>query len=123
MLSCDECRRWIVDIKTATKTLRGGRPQARKANQPTPCQLCPKGSPANESRVMLSKRNERSWQMFLRARAGGLTEAEKADDIVQRTLSTCQEIYDQYLAHQRSRETQTLLGALPASTVGRTEGA
>ena len=69
----------MVDIKTGDWLMRRGERQARESHQPTPCHQCPKRSPANEAKLRLSPRNQRTVELYYRAKAGGLTEDERND--------------------------------------------
>ena len=83
--SCDDCGKWIYNIETGKQLLRGGKPQARQACQPTPCHACPKESPAKEREKILTARNVRTLMLFIRNRAlhgAMLNEREKADALL-----------------------------------------
>lgn len=70
--------------------MRAGQRQKRGPNQPTPCIGCPKGSPAEESQHVLSWRNVRTVQLYLRNRAMMghlLNEAERGDPLLQRLFA------------------------------------
>lgn len=70
-LSCADCKKWLVDIKTAEYTKRANQKIPRPENIPTPCKECPKGSPENEVNCVLTKDNEALVGLWNMARARG----------------------------------------------------
>ncbi|RCS43935.1 hypothetical protein DTL42_18285 [Bremerella cremea] len=74
-LDCNDCAKWIVDLQTGhTQTVRVGPSRtevamARPPGVPTPCASCPKQNPEQARRLKLSRKNEQTYQLWLRARA------------------------------------------------------
>jgi hypothetical protein len=59
--SCEDCKRWMYDLKTGRRDERDGRPIPRPANVGTPCRNCPKipqgAPPKPESATELTPEN------------------------------------------------------------------
>ena len=125
-LTCDDCRRWIVTLKETSVGIvpefaeRGGQRQERRPTQPTPCGQCPRRGPEFEQRSRINRRNREAWSLFLRARAGGLTDDERNDPIVRQTLSLCQRMWDDWEDERRLRDLRAVVGlTTPGVPVGR----
>ena len=125
-LTCGDCRRWIVMLQETPVGIvpkfaeRSGVRQERRLGQQTPCGQCPRRSPDNEPASRLSRRNRAAWSMFLRARAGGITDAERDDPIVRQTLSLCQRMWDDWEDERRLRDLRTVVGlTTPGIATGR----
>ncbi len=94
-IDCRECGKFIYDLetgelKTYAATVDGERvklPQVRPAGTPTPCNLCPKQSPAQAAEFELSEKNWQTYAFYLQARAVGLTDQERSDPIVRKNFA------------------------------------
>lgn len=84
-ISCEECKQWLLDVKTGTFTIRNKQRQPRAPGTPTPCWKCPKQSPEHAKRLSYSRQHLALLQMYFRSRATfgrSLSEAEAKDPIV-----------------------------------------
>jgi hypothetical protein len=89
-LSCDECKKWLYDLKTGKRRERGGVPQPRPPGAATPCHECPKGSPEREQEHVLTDRNWQTLTLYLRNRALlglVLSPRERSDALLQRNFA------------------------------------
>ena len=102
----------MVDIKTGDWLMRRGERQAREPHQPTPCHQCPKRSPSNEAKLRLSPRNQRTVELYYRAKAGGLTEDERNDPLVQRHLAALELVMSRWQISQLDRGIATMMTAV-----------
>lgn len=121
-LSCEECKKWLVDIETGKIKTRGGKPQRRPAGSPTPCHACPKKSPEHAKQVELNQRNWATVRLFVRNRAmqgRALTPAEAADELLQRNFGLIDTILRQWEGQRVADALGTAIAKLDA-TRGRT---
>ena len=73
---CEDCKRWVYDLKTGKRTLRGdGSPVERPPGVGTPCRNCPKipegQPPCPESAVELMPENVMCVVHYKQCRATG----------------------------------------------------
>jgi hypothetical protein len=73
--SCEDCQKWLYELKTGRREEKYGLPVLRPAGVGTPCRQCPKipeGSPPEPaSAVVLSPANLRCWNHYRECRATG----------------------------------------------------
>jgi hypothetical protein len=71
MLSCQDCKKWVYDLKTGKLQLYGGKPVRQHPKGP-PCMqepgICPKGAPGRSD---LTEQNRRVVEHFEQCRATG----------------------------------------------------
>lgn len=114
-ISCEDCKRWIVDLRDERFAGRGGNRQARKPNQPTPCRVCPKESPEQAAKIELTPAHWRTLRMYLRCRATcgrSLSEAEAADPIVAHHFAIIDVVFRSF---DRAEAARTIAESLPMS--------
>ena len=99
----------MVDIKTGDWLMRRGERQAREPHQPTPCHQCPKRSPTRDKLLRLNWRNQKTLELYYRSKAGGLTEDERNDPIVQRHLAALELVMSRWNASQIDRGIATMM--------------
>lgn len=88
---------------------------------PPPCGLCEKKSPTEAWQYELSPRNYQAVRHFLRHRAMGfqaLTEAEKADTIVQRNFEIIDEAFRQHERDQAGQQAMMMMQTAASVTMG-----
>ncbi|MBT7069647.1 MAG: hypothetical protein HN975_02000 [Anaerolineae bacterium] len=120
-LTCEECQNWIVDIKTAEKLIRGGKPQKRKPHQPTPCAECPRKSPKNERRYRLMPCNDTTLMLFFAVQGGvSLSPEEAQDPIVRKNFAALKIIYNNWQQRNEADELTTTL--FRAGIIGKNSG-
>lgn len=72
-LTCSACQTSIYTIPDAVlQTYDNGDGEmvpVERGDLPTPCDVCPRGGPENESKLRLSDRNYRTWQVYERLQA------------------------------------------------------
>ena len=90
-IPCDDCKKYVYDMETGERqTYQWGSPdnvvdQIRPGKPPCQCGwVCPKGSPNQERRHVLTKRNHRLFDAFLQHKFTGQTPS----DALQRWLFT-----------------------------------
>lgn len=84
-ISCKDCQKWVVDLKSERFVLRSGKRQVRRPNQPTPCRNCPKGSPEEARLTTLTAAHWKTLSLYVRCRATfgrSLSEEESKDPIL-----------------------------------------
>ncbi len=71
-LSCDECRAFVYEIPSGIpQTFEGPNGKEKiKRTGPTPCNMCPKGSPDQEPNYVLSDKNYLTIQLHRRIKTG-----------------------------------------------------
>ena len=65
--TCDECRRFNIDLKTGKKSTRAGQPSLREPGSPLPCASCPKSSiedPRPRPDRELNGRNQQAYAHY-----------------------------------------------------------
>ena len=102
----------MYDIETGEKLTRGGRPQRRQAGHATPCHKCPKGSPENESRVVLSPHNKQAFAQYLVTRAGVIPETWKLDATFRHNCAIISRVYEHWQASQATTDLSQTLAQL-----------
>jgi len=93
---------------------RNGKPMRRRG--PPPCRICPKRSPTVSWLYELSDKNAAAvahWQRHRAMNFNGLTDAEKADGIVQRNFAI---IDDVYRAFEAAEAKQMMLLTVQSAT-------
>lgn len=104
-VSCAECKRWLVNIKTGKfdEWPRGsGKRISRSDKISTPCHECPKVSPERESEFVLSAKNWRTLQLYLEAQGtcGQAIRRFAADPILRRNFAVLHNVFEQHRAMQ-----------------------
>jgi len=117
-ITCEDCQKWIVDVTKEKYATRGGKRQARKPNQMTPCRSCPKGGRKRASTLHLSRAHSLTVEIYLRARAthgAGLSDAERADPLLCSHLAVIDLTWREF---EKGDIVQRLAAALPLSRKG-----
>lgn len=113
-VSCKDCKAWIHD-KDWKRSKRGGVDQPRPPGVPTPCKICPKGSPADEHWFHLTPRNAAAVRRYHEVQASNgacLSDAERADPWLQWLLSI---IHREFKAFEEGRQLRTLIDIIALS--------
>lgn len=114
-LPCSECQEFIYNIETGKVAMRGGQPQKRLPNQPTPCRTCPKESPARAKELELSERARQTVELYMRHRAMGggfLTAAEAGDSLLQRNFALIDSVFRWWERRQQTDSMATAFAGL-----------
>jgi hypothetical protein len=134
--SCEDCQKWWYDDLQADGTVKftsklvgierveqaaKSQPEKRSefmeqvcrrpANTPTPCDKCPKVSPSEARKHVLSSKNEQAYRFYRQSKAmnfANFTNRMKRDETLARN---CQIIADVERTVER-RDSMTLLGAM-----------
>jgi hypothetical protein len=100
---------------------RNGQPMRRRG--PPPCKLCPKKSPDVAWLYELSDKNAEAFEHWKRHRSmnfNGMTDAEKADPIVQRNFAIIDSVMRAYeAAEQRAAAVATIQAAVQSAVITR----
>ena len=67
--SCGDCKKWLYDLQTGKKVLRGGKEVKRPKGTLPPCHSCPKKSPEEAHEYELSDRNVLAYRLWLYSKA------------------------------------------------------
>lgn len=93
-IDCGDCREWLYDLETGKRQTIGKgekeRPIPRPKKTATPCEECPKGSPANAEALKLSERNRKTYELWRRGKATGgqaIPERLRGDAILARNFA------------------------------------
>ena len=110
--TCEDCRAWLIDLKTGKRIERGGEPQRRRPGAPTPCRTCPRESPERGKALALGRREMATIHFYLQVRATAgvcLTERERADPLLLRNLAIVDGVFRQYERGQSAVEFANVL--------------
>ena len=99
--TCEDCGKWIYDFRKGEPIIRRatGEAQARAPGQPTPCRTCPRGSPEQAKALRLPRPQLITISLYAAVRATNgaiLTDAERADPILARTLAIIDSVWRHY---------------------------
>lgn len=83
---CVECKTYIMSDGEAVRDSKGNKIKRIEGEKPN-CKTCEKSSA-----TILNKRNELTWQMYLRHKHLGLEDFERKDSLVQRHIIMLGEI-------------------------------
>jgi hypothetical protein len=134
--SCEDCQKWWYDdlqtdgavrwtnklvgierVEQAARTQPEKRAEfmeqvcRRPANQPTPCDKCPKVSPSEAPKHVLSPKNQQAYRFYQESKAvafANFTRRMKADEVL---LRNCAIIADVLQAAEK-RDGMTLLASM-----------
>lgn len=110
--SCAECQAFVYDVDWTNgcegtgnrkKFCGGTRDVVRPAASPPPCELCPKGSPAEEHEHLLTADNWLTLELFREVKATNgacLTDEMKADRLLMQNLAAIDQLW---IAKERQR--------------------
>lgn len=123
LFTCEDCREWLIDLKTGTPIQRGGEPQRRRPGAPTPCRTCPRESPERAAAIALGRREFATIHFYLQVRATAgacLTERERMDPLLLRNLAIVDGVFRR---HESSQAAGDLAGMLIAIQRAASAGA
>lgn len=113
--ACETCKKYLVKFSWSTGegtgeplTYESGpgerKPVLRQANQPTPCDKCPKESPEKEHNHILTESNCRALQHYREHRSvgfRGMTEDELADSVVRQNFELLNAAFERLAAKRQ----------------------
>lgn len=117
MVDCESCQQWIYDLETGQRKMvrvgpdRKEVPQPRPKGTPTPCSTCPKKNPEHASRLKLSEKNRKTYQLWQRARAthfAYVPERLRNDPILARNFAELDWVHQHVIEQRQHRMMQVV---------------
>ena len=125
LFDCEDCRQWIIDLKTGRRLERGGEAQPRRPGTPTPCRTCPRESPERAKAIALGRREFATIDFYLQVRATSgacMNDRERTDALLLRNLAIVDGVFRRHERGQSAVDFGMVLAQIRTAGAGAQPG-